>query len=498
MQQPVKTAIDENAKKSSGKRTCNPHIPGCIRRLSNDERKFLWSPIPNICVIARIFGTLSKSDLLRALETVRSIHPLVGARVVIDEHHDAWFTNNAVPPTQFRWVERVSETQWFDEVRNEHDRPLEPEKGPLIRFVLVTSPEVSELIVFAAHTICDGTALANLIRDILICYTDPLRHSEIIQPPLITDYLPEKSRFSLVEILKNALIHHWNRQWRKKPHYFGQADFCAVHAAYWEKYRYQCVLLELGREATDDLTSRCRQSGVTITSAMTAAFLAAYEDVTGPLSTKDRSVAIPFDLRRHLGTKEDFFCFFVGGFQFHFVYNLKVPFWGNVQELHRIISRRVKCLDNSSPVMGMEAFDPALLDAFIGFAGYLLLAPDALTRTEAIKIFARDPRNVAWNLARGMGSQMGGTIMTNLGRLEFPEIYGSLRLDRIFVAPCASETVPLILAGAGVSGTLTFTVNFVERKDGTSRITSREMIRVRNRALEYLGFPEKVSDKALE
>ncbi len=491
MQQPVQNRIDEPAQNPQG-------IPGCIRRLSNDERKFLWSPIPNVSVIARIHGTISESDLLRALKTVRSIHPLVGARVVMDDHHDAWFTNDAVPPTQFRRVERVSETQWFEEVQNEHRRPMEPEKGPLIRFVLIASPAVSELLVFAAHAICDGTALANLIRDVLAYYADPLRHREIVHPPLITDYLPEKNRFSPAEMVKNVFIHHWNRQWRRKPYYFDQADFCAVHAAYWERYRYRCVLLELEPEATDELTSRCRQRGVTITSAMTAAFLAAYEEVAGPLDKKDRSVAIPFDLRRHLGVKENFFCFFVGGFQFSFVYNRKKQFWENAQDLHRIISSRVKSLDNSSPVMGMEAFDPSLLDAFIGFAGYALLAPDSLTRTDTLRTFAKDSKNTAWNLARSMGSRTGGMIMTNLGRLDYPETCGSLRLDRIFVAPCASETVPLILAGAGVSGTLTFTANFVEHRDESSQITTREMIRVRNLALEYLGFPEKVNDRALE
>ncbi|ACL16841.1 hypothetical protein Mpal_1527 [Methanosphaerula palustris E1-9c] len=222
-------------------------------------------------------------------------------------------------------------------------------KGPLIRFVLIASPVVSELLVFAAH---DRTALANLVRDILTYYADPLRHRESVHPPLIKDFLPEKNRFSPAEMIKNVFIHHWNRQWRKKPHYFDQADFCAVHAAYWEKYRYRCVLLELEHDAIDELTSRCRQRGVTITTAMTAAFLAAYEDVAGPLDKKDRSIAIPFDLRRHLGVKENFFCFFVGGFQFRFAYNQKKQFWENVQNLHWIISSRVQNWDNSSPVMG--------------------------------------------------------------------------------------------------------------------------------------------------
>jgi len=492
------TAIREPGFTGNRNKNRNATIPGLIRRLSNGERKFLWSPVPSVSLAARITGNVDGKKLRQALETVRCMHPLLGARVIRDENHDAYFSSDNVPSTVFRISERKSDNQWFDEILEEHRVPMEPETGPLIRFVLVHSPKVSEIIVFAAHTICDGTSLANLVREILDAYADPGREVTVIRPPLIAEYLPKKTQISLGNLVKSVLIRYWNRQWRKRPHYFGQADYNAIHAAYWEKYRYRCVLLDLEKEAAGQLTAWCRENGVTVTPVMTAAFLAAYEDVAGPLAEKDRSIAIPFDLRRHLKITENFFCFFVGGFHFRFAYDYKKPFRENVQDLHRIISSRKNRVDDSLSVMGMEAFEPTLLDAFVGFAGYSLLVPDALLRTEALKTFAKEEKSIAWSLARGMGSRTGGTIMTNLGRLDFPATYGNLCLDRIFAAPCASETVPLILAGLGVSGTLTFTVNFVERTDGSSRVTMEDMIRVRNRALEYLGFPHLKNTRAME
>lgn len=62
-----------------------------------------------------------------------------------------------------------------------------------------------------------------------------------------------------------------------------------------------------------------------------------------------------------------------------------------------------------------------------------------------------------------------------------------------FVAP-ASEMFPLFIAGASVNDKLAFTLNYVERVGGGNEL-SKEMIR--NRALEYLGFPEKASDRAI-
>ena len=94
-------------------------------------------------------------------------------------------------------------------------------------------------------------------------------------------------------------------------------------------------------------------------------------------------------------------------------------------------------------------------------------------------------------------AKMGGIIMTNLGRLDIPETYGSLRLERMYLAPCAAETVPLILAGVGVGGCLTFTANYVERIDRTSPVGTEKKIRIRNLALEYMGFSDKKTEREI-
>jgi hypothetical protein len=64
-----------------------------------------------------------------------------------------------------------------------------------------------------------------------------------------------------------------------------------------------------------------------------------------------------------------------------------------------------------------------------------------------------------------------------------------------FVAP-ASEAFSLFIAGVSVNDRLAFSLNFVERV-GEKEALIRDMIRIRNRALEYLGFPGKASDRAI-
>jgi len=468
-------------------------LSGCIRRFSNVERLFLWSFQTNIAVAAQVLGDVEEQRLKQAIDIVCSMHPLTRCRITFDENHNAWFSGDNVPRAALRIVPRISDSQWFDEIRREYQVPFEHEVGPLIRFVLVYSSEVSELIVFSAHCICDGTALANLIHDILDCYTDPKREVSVISPPAITDYLQKEDSFSISTIIGSFFINRYNNQWLKKPYYISQEDFNEIHAAYWEKYRYSIALLQLEPEDTYDLAARCRENGVTIGSAMATAFLAAYYEVRGPFPKNKRTISTPFDLRRHLkeGTI-DGFCFLSGGFNFPFAYDQKRSFWSNAVDLHKIIQRRVKMLDNSG--LDMERFNPTLIDAFFNLAPYIKNVPSAFNKTENLSAFASDKKNVALKISKDIVSKLPGLTTTNLGRMDFPEVYGNLRLDRLFLIPSAGEDIPLIIGGVGVCGRLTFSLNYLEQNNSNDPSPTKDMIRIRNIALEYLGFPEKAND----
>jgi hypothetical protein len=95
-------------------------------------------------------------------------------------------------------------------------------------------------------------------------------------------------------------------------------------------------------------------------------------------------------------------------------------------------------------------------------------------------------------------SAMPAIINTNLGNLNYPETYGYLKLDRMFFSPGAGRGLPLLPAGIGFNGNLAFTLNYVkDMKENDSSSLDRDMIGIRNRVLELLGFPEKVNDRAM-
>ena len=471
-------------------------IPGCVRRLSNSERLFLLSVQSSVAMAARVVGEVSEINLLRAINTARRMHPLLGAKIIFDDQHDAWFSTDNVPETMLRAVPRTSDTQWIDEIQREHMMPFEIEIGPLIRFVLVYSRPVSELIVFASHEICDGVALANLIRDILVIYAEPLKDMKVIEPPLGADYLQRDEGLAPSKSMGSDVINNFNLEWRKRPYYFSQADFIEVHKAYWKRMRQKIVLLQLEPEETSALIAKCRENGVTIISATTAAFLAAYQDVMGQFPLDQNIACIPYDLRRRLsGNAKDAFCLFVGVSAFPISQFRGKNLWEDAQKIHRIIQKDAGRLNTTSPEFGL--FDPTLIDACFNFAPLIQFAPEAFERTENLSAFASDTKNIALMIARSHKKRNPAIINTNIGRMDFPEIYGNLKLDRMFFLPPASLFTPLMLGGIGIGGRLAFTLNYIEQVKDNGPSPSRDMIQVRNRALEYLGFPEKANGKAI-
>lgn len=475
--------------------TYNINTPGYSRKVSNLERVFLWHPNCNVSMITRITGNVSDERLRNALDMVRQIHPLVGAKIVFDEKHVAWFSTDNVPQPRFKSINRVSDTQWFEELQHEVQTPFDLETGPLIKFILVHSEEVSDLVVICNHSICDGMALVYLIRDLLSCYMNPEQEIKTLIPPYNDDFLPNKKVFSISSVLGKLIMAYTNNKWNKQPYYFTNEDYMALQIEYWEKISFGTVLLELESSETKELSKNCKKKGVSIGSAVTTAFIAAYQDIRSPFQKNQKLISVPFDLRRHAVTHiGDVFCFCVGSPRFSYEFNPKKSFWDNVSILHKEIRQRVKKLDSS----GLKAPDlhPTLMDAFSCFAPLKKIVPDAYTKTENLEQFSQDTKNVAFSFIDKSERMIPGTISSNLGRLNIPENYGDLRINRIVFLPAISDSVPLILGGISIGDRMVFSMTYPEPKRDTSK--TDQMIKIRNQALEYLGFPENRSEKSIE
>ncbi|GAJ24617.1 unnamed protein product, partial [marine sediment metagenome] len=138
------------------------------RKLNSFERRFFRSPNQTISIVARIKGYISEDDLKGALYKVGQQHLLLGVRIYLDENNEPWYTNEKVPENPLRVVQRTSDEDWNRELLNEYKIRFKLATGPLARFVLLQSHEISEILIICHHVICDGTSLAILARDLLL------------------------------------------------------------------------------------------------------------------------------------------------------------------------------------------------------------------------------------------------------------------------------------------------------------------------------------------
>ena len=473
----------------------HPDIPGCIRKMSRLERLFFMRPVYTVIMAARITGTVDPAELRKALDAASRKHPLLRVKVMFDERHEAWFSSEGVPPVPMRIVQRASDRQWLDELKEEARVPFDLSRGPLIRFVLLQSPEVSDILLLCNHSICDGMALANLVRDILILYEDPAQEVSVVNPPDVLDLV--KPGISLSGLIVRFFVGLGNRKWQKNPYCFSAEDYAALYRGYWKTRKPGLVLLEFDPEESAHLLATCRSHGITVGSAVSAAFLAARTEIVGEFPKNQQTVMVPFDLRRRLNPPVgNVFCFCDGGVKFPFSWSVKKSFWENAKDLHKEIHSRVEVLDPSC--LDIPAFDPSFIDALTAFGPYVDTIPEAFACTDTMSRFMKDTGNVVFSFNRNYEKDLPGFVPSNVGRIDVPESPGGIRLDRLIFLPGISEQGPMSLGGAGAGGRMAFSLPFVDPSAKTGISPEAELIRIRNRALEILGFPEKVSDWAME
>jgi hypothetical protein len=472
----------------------NPGIPGCIRKMSRCERLFFMGPLFTIIMAARITGTVNTMRLRTALDAASLKHPLMRAKVIFDERQEAWFSSQGVPPVPMRIVTRTSEQQWLEELKEEACVPFDIGSGPLIKLVLMQSPEVSDLLIFANHGISDGMAIANLIRDILCLYDDPAQEVRVLDPPDVLDLI--QPGISLKGIAARFFAGVGNRKWNKNPYYFGADEYTALYRCYWEKRKPGLVLLEFDPDESAQLLAACRSHGITVGSALSAACLAARNDIIGEFPKQQQTVMVPFDLRPRLDPPVgNVFCFCDGGVKFPFSWSVKKTFWDNAADLHKEIHARIDVLDPSC--LDIPEFEPSFIDALSAFSLFTDKIPEAYTRTETMQRFIEDTRNVAFSFNRNYEQSLPGFVPSNVGRIDILESPGSLHLDRLIFLPGISDHNPLSIGGAGAGGRMVFALPFVDPSAKTGKSPEAELIRIRNRMLEILGFPDKINDKAL-
>lgn len=440
------------------------------KKLNQRERTHAKVPQSNISIIATIIGNVSHDNLREAIKKMKLRHPILNSHLE-SKGRNVFLLANAEIEIPLKIISREREDQWKDIILKEHKIPFEMIKGPLIRFILLYSAEISDLIIFCQHTICDGMSLAYLVRDIMTYLGNPSKEVEILPSAPVVDEnnLPSDIKPSLAIRLLGKTI---SKKWEKSEVLFNYEDFQELHKVFWKNYNYKAHLYELSSEDTKALILHCRKHGVTINTALIAAFALA-QNKSNPKSQKYLTkYGVAVDIRKMLiNPVGEQFGFFASGIELNYKYSSKDTLWDIAKKLYKdanpekakkqALIKTLSVFELPSPLMEAQLFA-----AF----GHLILANSPSYKK--IQAFINDDKNLAVKMVKkklSKGIAMA-QIMTNLGKMDFPNKYGEFILKNLILMPSCSPYTELVLGVVTHGGSLSITLNHMESTISTEKV----------------------------
>jgi len=464
----------------------NNEIKKYERKITPIERFFTRSPYSIVTMVVRIKGNVDESMLIDAVSKVQLRHPNLRVRIKEDHDHVPWFTSEGAKEIQVEVVPRESDDQWIKVIQESCQIPFEFDEQPAIRFILVQSPANSELIILCHHIICDGLSLAYLARDLLEHLGDPTREVEVLPDPIPMgiDNIPDEVS---VNAIVKYFINRMNKKWKEEEILFDQEDYRDINKTYWMNYTHQVLSVELTEAQTSELVDRCRKEGVTVNTALTAAFVGAQTDVQGEKPFHS-SIGVAGNLRDRLQRPVgEVMGFYAGVVTLNYKYNGSISFWDNARGFHRKLKPSFNNKNLFIDLLRWCYLEPEIIES-INFKKLGGLVPTDFARYQKISAFSERDDVVLSILKRDKMDSLDkifmGTAVTNLTRLDIPRNYGALELDRLMMKPGGGfplVTVNLVLGAVTTAGKLSLVIEYVE--DNIDIVT---MEKIKDEAMESL------------
>lgn len=456
------------------------------RRITPIERLFAKSPYSIVTMVMLIKGTVSEGVLRTAVSKAQHRHPNLRSRIVEDGDHIPWLTTDGAKAIPIEIVQREADDHWIKVIQASCLIPFDFDERPPVRFILVQSPAVSELLILCHHIICDGLSLAYLARDLMLHMGDPSREVDVLPDPEPVALSTMPSDVSTNGIVK-FVINRINKKWQKEAIHFDQEDYRCLSEAYWTKYQHQVSTIELSEKQTAALVVRCKNEDVTVNSALTAAFVSA-QTVLQDQFVFHPGIVIAGSLRDRLRPPAgEGMGFFAGAITLKHQYDTKVEFWENARRLHRQAKPRFTNKNLFKDPLTWSYLDPEILEA-MNFKKIGGLVPSHCSRHQKLTSFSQRNDVVTSILKREKMDTLDkvfmGTAVTNLGRMDFPWSYGPLELERLIMKPGGGfplASVNLVVGAVTCAGKLSLLIEYAEQA-----VDTPTMMRIKDQAMEFL------------
>jgi hypothetical protein len=342
----------------------------------------------SLCI--KIIGKFSIAQLRQSLAQVQQQHPLLRTAIAIDHKGRPKFVEQSAE-IPLRVVTKVYDRQWQRELEIELSQSFDWSVSPLARVVLLHSAansESSELIVTFHHSIADGLSGAYLLQDIVKgLETEVSITSHLSDYPPVEFLLPHQ--FRVEDLPSDAQL------------FQSELDLPPYSATASTRSQPHVRTALLSSSLTKQLGDRCRKENTSVHGAISAAFLLTLARQK-ELAVPQLKCLSPISVRSHLhpAVEQAVGLYITYGLTHH-----QLAADSSLWEVARSLKSQLS-----------EAMQPhQLFGEFSPRQDVMSSCPDAQM------------------VAQGMQMQYGyDLLVTNLGRLEIEQQFGSLRIEELY------------------------------------------------------------------
>lgn len=407
-----------------------------MRNDISSERVDLFEPNIYIQFFVQIAGNPPVDELLAAVKSAFAANEATMSKIVLRQDGTAFYEKMETSGCRVT----VTEKEWLTLIRENEKRPFRIDEGEFVRVFINPFGSETSLFIMAHHLVGDGKSITYFLEDVMRA----LSGEAFVYKPLhlITEEsFPPEARLPLFYKL---YANRFNRKWRRTGRSFGWEDYDRVHEAYWKERSSNVLYESFSPEEVGKIGMIAREMGVSLNSFLTTAFLRA--------NPKNRCIGIAVDARTgNRGGKSDERSARGGGasekprdngdrgaggcnramsnqatgISVDDSYSEKRSFAENAGIVHKKIQQKL-----NRPVMRyfilqfIPQFAPTLIDSILLYTYHLY------------------ENAVSGKLAKVMGYAGGKTRelgITNLTRLDIPDVYGKYELkEALFIPPVVS------------------------------------------------------------
>ncbi|MHA1112170.1 MAG: condensation domain-containing protein [Promethearchaeota archaeon] len=437
------------------------------RKISAWERMMNHSPYSVVSMLVRVKGQVTEQMLRDAIKKLQSRHTLLRVRVEIDGEGTPWFTSEGIKEIPIEVLPRKDNNSWIEIYDKACRQPFDYNQRPGIRFYLLNSNEMTEILIFEHHLFCDGKSLAFLARDLMEFLGNPGKEVEILADPLPIngETIPKDHKLGGLML---KIVGKINDKLAPEKEDFDFEDYFELHKAYWKKFNHKTISIELTEEETQKIVHKSKENGVSVNSALASAFAGAQRIVQGkkPFHSK---IGVGVDLRNRINPPMgESMGFYAGVVNPEFKYNPKKSMWDNAKAFHKTVSKLYTDKNFFKDPSMFSEMDPSMMEQrFYKILGGLVQSDSP--KFEKISKFANRSDTLLSLLKRSdtdsLEKVIMGTAITNLTRMDFTEKYGDLELERLIMQPGGGfplTTVNLVIGVVTCLGKMSIIMEYAE------------------------------------